>query len=45
MSAILKQEEFAAVEQPAIQRKGAESQRASGQIPFGFELKGSILLA
>ncbi len=29
MSAILKDEEFVAVEQPVIQRKGAESQRAS----------------
>jgi hypothetical protein len=45
MSAILKDEEFVAVEAAGIQRKSAESQRGSGQISFGFELKGSILLA
>jgi hypothetical protein len=45
MSAILKDEEFVAVEQPVIQRKGAEAQRASGQISFGFKLKGGILPA
>jgi hypothetical protein len=45
MSAILKDEEFVAVEAAVVQRKGAESQRAGGQISFGFELKGSILRA
>lgn len=45
MNFMMNTEEFVAVEAAVIQRKGAESQMASGQISFGFELKGGILLA